>query len=125
MNQQMQGVIVMIGALCIGLGADMVFTQGLTASISLTGPTTVQKNPNDLREDFGIVGDTVFNKKRKIAYNHVEDFWRDSGKSSWEGLILDRMDRLPEGMHFANGLPLTPDDYCRTNFGHACRPGEK
>lgn len=67
----------------------------------------------DLSDTYGIVGDTLFNKKTKVVFVTPEEFFADSGKSSFDGLTYDRMSSLPLGLQFVNGRKLTEVDYRR------------
>ncbi len=79
--------------------------------------TLTQTNPLDMSADFGIVKETVFQKSTKIAFSSPQEFFDYTGKTSWNGLIFDRLQQLPVGLHFVDGRPLGPDDYKRAMGG--------
>jgi hypothetical protein len=68
---------------------------------------------NDLSDTYGIVRNVIFNKKTLVVFVTPEQFFNDSGKSSFDGLVYDRRSSLPAGLKFVDGRSLTPDDYRR------------
>ena len=76
-------------------------------------PTPVRENksPNDLSDTYGIVGRTIFNKKTKVVFLTDKEFFKDSGKKSFERLKYERFTSLPRGLKFVNGKSVLPEEY--------------
>jgi hypothetical protein len=74
-------------------------------------PTKIPNEPkisgNDLSDTYGIVNGTIFNKKTHVVFATPQEFFRDSGKTSFANLIFDRSVRLPRDLYFVDGRKLT------------------
>lgn len=71
----------------------------------------VSKSGNDLSDTYGIVKNTIFNKKTMVVFLSPNEFFADSGKTSFDGLKYDNLNALPPGLKYVNGRALTPADY--------------
>lgn len=71
------------------------------------------RRTDDLRNTYGKVGDTIFNKRTKVAFISPSEFFQDAGVSSFSEVTFDEMNRLPPGMKFVDGRQLTKADYNR------------
>jgi len=79
----------------------------------LNGLQPARSATTDLSGTYGIVGNVIFNKNTGVVFTSPSQFFKDSGKTSFDGLIYDRMESLPPGLQFVNGRKLTDADYRR------------
>lgn len=61
----------------------------------------------DLSATYGKVNHTVFNKKTRVIFATPQEFFDDSGVSSFEGLKFDELRRLPVDLRLVNGRRMT------------------
>lgn len=105
-------VIILIGLMLLGLGLYSVFHKDPAPTASAS-PSTTPTNPNDLSETYGIYKGTVYNKKTMVVFATRDEFFIDSGKNTFDGLIFDHVPNLPDGLKFVDGRPVKQDDYRR------------
>src|SRR4051812_14009590 len=61
----------------------------LQPSASPVAGPTAPPSPTDLSGRYGLVGSTVYRKSDNYAFSNQNDFFRDAGVNSWNGLKLD------------------------------------
>jgi serine/threonine-protein kinase len=75
-----------------------------------TGSIRPRANVKDLSDTYGIVDNkTIFNKKTRVVFAKPQEFFADSGMTSFENLKFDEVPRLPSDLRFVNGKPLRPE----------------
>lgn len=74
---------------------------------------TPRANANDLSDTYGYLNTYIFNKKTKVIFTTPEQFFADSGRTSFVGLKYDMVTHLPPSLRFADGRPLTTADIVR------------
>lgn len=89
------------------------FHEPWNKEVSTGNPNSQVTDSNDLSQTYAIVGNTIFNRKTTVVFRTAEEFFKDSGKSSFSGLKYDIRKSLPTGLRFVNGQYLTPEDYKR------------
>jgi hypothetical protein len=68
-----------------------------------------QAHPNnDVSDTYGNVNGTIFNKKTHVVFATPEEFFKDSGRNSFVGLIFDNVPRLPDDAVMVNGRRVAP-----------------
>lgn len=72
-----------------------------------------QGGQNDISQTYGKVGNVIFNKKTLTVFTKPAEFFKDSGKKSFNGLKYDVQSELPAGLKFINGRKLTDEDYSK------------
>jgi hypothetical protein len=110
-------ILAVVGTLCLGLGLYSLMNKRVeyipqTSQVQTANPVQTT-NSNDLRDTYGRAGYHIFNKKTKTFMYTAEEFFRDSGKTSFDGLIFDQVPYLPRGLKYVGGRPLTAEDYRR------------
>ena len=85
-------------------------------SVSSNGEVVV-RDPNDLSDTYGYLKPYIFNKKTLIIFTTPEQFFADSGRTSFDGLKCEVVTRLPTGLHFVDGRALTPAEVARIERG--------
>lgn len=85
-------------------------------SVSSNGEVLIH-DPDDLSETYGYLKPYIFNKKTLVIFATPEQFFADSGRTSFEGLKCETVTRLPAGLHYVDGKPLTLQDYRRIERG--------
>lgn len=63
---------------------------------------------NDVSDTYGNVNGTIFNKKTHVVFATPEEFFRDSGRTSFVGLIFDNVPRLPDDAVMVDGRRVAP-----------------
>jgi hypothetical protein len=58
---------------------------------------------HDISGMYGNANGTIFNKKSRVVFATPEEFFRDSGRNSFEGLIFDNVSRLPDDVVMVDG----------------------
>jgi hypothetical protein len=107
-------VLALIGMACLGLGLYSIF-KSPPQTVVTTESHASSTDSNDLRAVYGIYKGTVFNKRTKVAFVTREEFFAESGKTSFDGLQFDNVPSLPTGLRFVDGRLLTAEDYQRAN----------
>lgn len=110
-RRQIGYVGIAIGALLIAIGLYQISRKQTVVIASPQAASSPMARPGDLTDTYGIVNETVYNKKTNVAFENAEQFFHESGYSSFNGLVMDRQKRLPPGLKFVDGRPLTPKDY--------------
>lgn len=81
------------------------------SSNTSSGATSNTSASNDLSDTYGIIGNAIFNKKTHVIFHTPDEFFADSGKSSFDGLKYDRtVKKLPPDIHYVDGRRLTPEE---------------
>jgi hypothetical protein len=117
-------IIAIVGILCLVLGIYSVLKPA-EISAQPTGP--VASNPcnitkrvpppqpkvtsRDLRGKYGIVLNVIFNQKTRVVFTTPQEFFNETGLTSFEGVQTDRFKKLPRDCVFVDGTPLTERDY--------------
>ena len=65
--------------------------------------SSVSQVSTDLSDTYGIVRGTVFNKKTHVVFQTPQEFFAESGQTSFEGLKLDTRARFPSDGRYVNG----------------------
>jgi len=83
-------------------------TIGYIASLQNSRPnqsytSASANNVIDLSETYGILRWTVFNKKTHVVFQTPQEFFTDSGLTSFEGLKFDTHARFPADGRYING----------------------
>lgn len=71
----------------------------------------------DLSVTYGIVNQTIFNKKTHIVFATPQEFFSDSGVQSFDNLKFDRLPRLPPDLRLVSGRRLTRKEVARIDAG--------
>jgi hypothetical protein len=71
-------------------------------------PNTLVKSaplprPFDVSDTYGNANGTIFNKKTRVAFATPEEFFRDSGRTSFVGLVFDDVSRMPDDVVLVDG----------------------
>ena len=65
--------------------------------------TSASANVIDISGTYGILRGTVFNKKTHVVFQTPQEFFTDSGQSSFDGLKFDTHARFPADGRYVNG----------------------
>lgn len=67
----------------------------------------------DLSVTYGIVNQTIFNKKTLVVFSTPQEFFSDSGVQSFDNLKFERHRRLPSDLRMVGGRRLTREEVAR------------